>query len=649
MPRPRSAGLTITVLALAGLVVAVMQTLMVPLIPELPRLVGVSAEDASWLITATLLASAVATPSLSRLADMYGKRLMMVVSLGFMTAGSLLGVFGESLGLLIVARVLQGCSIALIPIAMSIMRDELPRERLGSAVALVSATLGIGAAVGLPLSGFIYLHFGFHALFWVSTVAGALMIGAVLATIPESRLRSGGAFDLLGAVLLSGALVSLLLAITKGGHWGWISEPTLAAFSLAAILFLAWLPWELRARRPLVDLRTTARRPVLLTNISSFLIGFAMYCNMLTTTEVLQMPTATGYGFGLTAMQAGLAMLPAALMMVLLAPVSATITRRFGASITLIAGAATLAAGYLLRIFLMTSEWQIIIGAMVVSAGTAIAYAAMPVLIMRSVPATETAAANGVNTVLRSIGTSTASAAVAAVLTTFTLSVAGVDLPDRVAFQTVWVLAAVAAVLGGLVAIAIPRRRTPPAESPDQLRPEESIEEVVARGRVVGTAFDTAPHPAAHATVNVTSLSGRALDWNRADASGEFAVALPRWGTYVVTASAPGWASRAVVVAFESAEKRPEVVLTERRLLTGHVLAPSGLAAEASILLLDADGAPAGHAETGPEGRFQLPLPAPGQYVLTVVSADGDATAQDLIIGQESLDVTVPFGVRAAR
>ena len=408
------------------------------------RLVGVSPEDASWLVTATLLAGAVATPSLARLADMYGKRRMMLASLAAMTLGSVIAALSSSLGVLITARALQGFGMALIPIAISIMRDEIPRERLGSAVALVSATLGVGAAVGLPLSGFVYEHLGWHALFWISAALGAIVAVAVRVVIPESRLRSGGTFDIVGALLLSGVLVGLLLGITKGGTWGWANERTLLCFSAAAALLAVWLPWELRVRQPLVDVRTSARRPVLLTNIASFLAGFAMYCNMLTTTELLQIPTSTGYGFGLAVTTAGLAMLPAGLTMVVMAPVSAAITRRFGAKVTLMVGAGALAAGYLLRVFLMAEVWQIVLGAIVVSTGTAISYAAMPILIMRAVPATETAAANGLNMVLRSVGTSTASAAVAAVLTTVTMTVGGIAYPSQQAFQHVFVLAAIA-------------------------------------------------------------------------------------------------------------------------------------------------------------------------------------------------------------
>jgi MFS family permease len=530
LARRRPTGLVIAVLALAGLAVAVMQTLLVPLIPELPQLLGVTADDASWLITATLLAGAVATPSLSRLADMHGKRRMMALSLAVLGVGSVLGAVGGSLGLLILARALQGCGMALIPIGISIMRDELPREKLGAAVALMSGTLGIGAAVGLPMSGVIYAHLGWHALFWISAAFAVILLVAVLMVIPESPVRSGGAFDLTGAVLLSGMLVALLLGITKGGHWGWLSPATLASFLAAAVLAGVWAPWELRSGQPIVDLRTSARRPVLLTNIASFLVGFAMYCNMLSTTEILQMPTATGYGFGLTVVQAGLGMLPAALMMVLLAPVSAGITRRRGAKATLIVGAALLAAGYVFRVFMFDSIGQVVLGAMIVSSGTAIAYAAAPVLIMRAVPVTETAAANGVNTVMRGVGTSTASAAVAAILTAVTMQVGGLTLPTEAAFQRVFVIAATAAALGGLVALGLPRHRRPATE--DDVRAPGQDHEHVVRGCIV----DGAGRPLEHATVSVSPPGREPLDWARTDDAGRFAIAVPEPGPYLVTA-----------------------------------------------------------------------------------------------------------------
>jgi MFS family permease len=450
-------SLMIGVLSCAGMTVSLMQTVLLPLIPDLPRLLNVSTDEASWLITATLLSSAVATPSVTRLADMYGKRRMMIISLLGMLAGSILGAVGQSLLLLILARALQGFAMALVPIGMSIMRDELPREKLSYSVALMSATLGIGAAVGLPLSGIIFAHFGWHAIFWVSAILASIMLVGILLVVPESNVRTGGNFDLFGAVLLSAILISFLLGVTKGGQWGWLSQSTLIAFALAAILFAFWLPWEFRITNPLVDLHTSMGRPVLLTNFASFLIAFSMFCNMLTTTEVLQMPPTTGYGFGLSTIQAGLAMLPAGIAMIVMAPVSAGITRRFGPRTTLMVGAAILASGYLERIFFMNSVGEVVFGAIFVSCGTAIAYAPMPILIMRSVPITETSAANGLNNVLRSIGTSTASAVVAAIFTSSSMKLAGAFVPAQEAFTYIYGSAVIAAVLGGLVAFTIPK------------------------------------------------------------------------------------------------------------------------------------------------------------------------------------------------
>lgn len=462
--RASTAGI-VGVLSISGVVVAIMQTLLVPIIPDLPNLLSVSAEDASWLITATLIASVVATPSLSRLADMYGKRRMLLVSLGCLLAGSILGVVGNSLVLLIIARSLQGFAVALVPIGMSIMRDELPRERLAGAVALMSATIGIGAAVGLPLSGWIYSEFGWHAIFWMSTVIALVMMLAVLVVIRESPVRSGGRFDYRGALLLSLALTSVLLGITKGGAWGWTSLLTLGAFALGLALFAAWWPWEMRLTDPIVDLRTSTRRPVALTNAASLVIGFAMYVNLLTTTQLLQLPTSTGFGFGISALAAGAVLLPAALAMVFLAPASAKITKRFGARSTLIFGSLILVIGYVGRTFVMSTELQVVIGAVIVSCGTAFTYSSLPVLIMRAVPLHETAAANGLNTVVRMIGTAIASATVAALLTTMMMNIGNDHFPSQAAFQAVFLCAGAAALIGLVLAVFIPDRVT---DQPDE-------------------------------------------------------------------------------------------------------------------------------------------------------------------------------------
>lgn len=462
LTRSRRVPLVVAALCTSGTVVAVQQTLVVPLLPDLPRILDAPLDDVSWVVTATLLSSAVATPIVSRLADMFGKRRMMVLCMAVMVVGSVIAALAPGLLLVVAGRALQGFGLALIPVGISILRDELPADRVPGAVALMSATLGIGAAIGPPLAGVLYEHLGWHAIFWTSAGTGLVMLCAVLLVVPESPVRTGGGVDHLGAVLLSVALVCLLLAVTKGRSWG-IGSPTVVSLVVVGVLVLAlWVPWELSAPRPLVDLRTSARRPVLLTNLSSLMVGFAMYANMLTTTQQLQLPVATGYGFGESAASAGLWMLPSGLTMVAMAPLSATVTRRYGARTTLVSGALVMAVGYAGRTVLTHELWQVVLGAVVVSMGTAVAYAAMPLLIMGAVPIAETASANGLNTLLRAIGTSVSSATVGVVLGSVTVTVGAVALPSVGAFQRIFVLAGVAAMIAALLALAL-RRRVDPA------------------------------------------------------------------------------------------------------------------------------------------------------------------------------------------
>lgn len=470
-PAPRRTTSTSTawmvgVLCSSGTIVSLQQTMLVPLLPDLPKLLDTSANNASWVVTATLLTSCVATPIVARLADMYGKRLMMLVAMAAMVLGSVIGALSLTLPVVVLARALQGLGTALIPIGISIMRDELPREKIGSAIALMSATLGIGGAVGLPLSGLIYQTADWHSLFWISAAMGAVGLVVVPLVVPESPVRSGGRFDFPGTVLLSVALTTLLLAISKGSQWGWTSAAILGLFATSALVLAGWVPFELRTSMPLVDIRTSARRPVLLTNIASVLVGFAMFCNMLAVSQLLQMPPETGYGFGFSVIQAGLFMLPTGLIMAVLAPVSAAISRRYGPKTTLITGSLLMAAGYVGLIFLTQDPMRMLVGTTIIGCGTAIGYAAMPTLLMRTVPIHETAAANGLNTLLRAVGTSTGSAAVAAMLTAGVVTTGGVSAPSLGAYQQVFLLAAIVAATAAVVAFALPAHTQDP--TPDE-------------------------------------------------------------------------------------------------------------------------------------------------------------------------------------
>jgi EmrB/QacA subfamily drug resistance transporter len=461
---PRS-GVIVAVLAFAGIVTASMQTLVIPLVPRLPSLLDASASDATWAVTATLLAAAVATPVVGRLGDMFGKRRMLLISLLMLTIGSAIAGLSTGLTPMIVGRALQGLSAGVIPLGISIMRDEVPAERLGAATATMSSSMGVGAAVGLPAAALIADHVDWHVLFWISAGLGAIAAVLVLTLVPESRVRTGGRFDLIGAAGLSAVLVCLLLAISKGTDWGWSDGRTIGLLVAAVVVLLVWGWWELRTRQPLVDLRTSARRQVLLTNLSSAMFGFAMFGMSLALPQLLQLPTATGYGLGQTMLAVGLVLAPQGLVMMVVSRFSARISAARGPKVTLMLGAVVVAAGYGLSIVLMSAIWQLVLVSCVIGAGVGFAYGAMPSLVMAAVPVSETAAANSLNTLMRAIGTSVSSAVAGAVLAHMTISLGGAALPSQNGLRVVLAICAVAALAAFAIAAFLPHRRSSASEA----------------------------------------------------------------------------------------------------------------------------------------------------------------------------------------
>ncbi|MFJ9151162.1 MFS transporter [Streptomyces sp. NPDC102270] len=462
-PKPNA---VVAVLALAGIVVSLMQTLVIPIVPELPRLLHAEASDTAWAVTATLLAASVATPVVGRLGDMFGKRRMLLLSIVLLVSGSVVCGLADSLVPMIIGRALQGLAAAVVPLGISIMRDALPADRLAGSTALMSASLGVGGALGLPAAAFIADNWNWHILFWVSATLGVVAFVLVLLIVPESEVRAGGRFDLVGSLGLSAGLISLLLAVSKGGDWGWTSGTTLGLGTAAVLILLAWGWWELRSPQPLVDLRTTAKPQVLFTNLASIALGVSMFAMSLVLPQLLQLPERTGYGLGRSMLTVGLVLAPQGLVMMAMSAVSAALTKAKGPKITLLIGTLIVAAGYGLNIVLMSEVWHLVLVSCIIGAGIGFTYGALPALIMGAVDPTQTGAANSLNTLMRSLGTSFASAIAGVILAQMTTDFGGYALPSENGFKVVMVIGAGAALLAFAVATFIPRRRRTSPQAP---------------------------------------------------------------------------------------------------------------------------------------------------------------------------------------
>ncbi|WP_225839377.1 MFS transporter [Streptomyces sp. NK08204] len=420
-------------LSLAAMVVSMMQTLPVPILGLIRADLGTSTAGVSWVTTATLLSAAVFTPLLGRFGDQHGKKPTLVGVLVVMVVGSVIAALATSLPLLILGRVLEGSATAIFPLALSVLREEVRPEKLPGAMSLVSGTLAFGSGLALVATGLLTSgpDADYRSAFWMATGLAALALLAVVLLVPATRHKTGGRTDFLGALTLGVTLLLLLLPISQGHEWGWTSARTLGCFAGAAVMTAVWVLTELKVSEPLVDMRMFVHRPVLMANLAGILVGFGMFANFLGISYLVQMPKAlTGYGFDASILRASVQyLLPGAIVSLLASPIGGQLVRHRGprTALTLAAALGALGFGWLA---LGHGHTASVIGAgIVIGAAVSFGYAAMPAVIMASVPHHQSGIANGINSISRSTGSAIGSAVVTTILASKTIEHLPVGVP----------------------------------------------------------------------------------------------------------------------------------------------------------------------------------------------------------------------------
>lgn len=453
----RSGRALVPVLVWCGIVVSLMQTITVPLLPHFPRLLDTSAGNASWVITITLLASAVCTPMAGRLGDLYGRRLMLLVSLGVLVTGSVVCALSRTVVPMVIGRGLQGAAMGVVPLAMAVLRERMPAERLGSTVGLMSATGGVGGAVGLPIAALVVQKADYHFLFWGAAVLGTLCFGLVLVCVPASPSRAAGRFDVWGALGLATGLPLLLIAVGKGAQWGWAGPRTLGTAGAGVLVLAVWWRFELRSAGPLVNLRTAASPRILATNVATLVIGFALYAQNLVFPQIMQLPTSTGYGLGVPLVISALYLAPPGLAMMIAVSGATRLSRAHGPKTSLLVGMLVLGVAYGVAPSMLGSPWHILTISLFTAAGIGLAFAALPALIISSVPARDTGAATGLNALMRSVGMTVSAAVIGTVLAHDPQLLDGAPVPTGGAFTTALHIGLFASAAGLVLTALIPR------------------------------------------------------------------------------------------------------------------------------------------------------------------------------------------------
>jgi EmrB/QacA subfamily drug resistance transporter len=397
-------NVTLAVLALAGLAYAMLSSAVVPALPTLQHELHTTETGVTWLLTGYLLAASVGTSIIGRLGDMYGKERLLLWTLVILVGGTLLSAVSSSLGPMIVGRFIQGAAGGIFPLAFGIVRDEFPREKVAGSIGLLSAILGVGAGVGIVLSGVIIEHLNYHWLFWIPLVATLIAAVATWRFIPESPIRVPGRINWLAAILMTIGISSVLLAISQTTSWGWVSSKTFGLILFGIAFSVAWVAVEVRSENPLIDMTMMRVRGVWTANLAAFLLGAGMYASFIVFPQFAQLPTSTGFGFGASVVVSGLYLLPSTIGMTILGLNAGRISARFGSRAALLVGTAFTTASFALLTVAHGHPYDLLIAAALLGVGIGLAFAALGNLIVQAVPSSQTGVASGMNTVMRTLG-----------------------------------------------------------------------------------------------------------------------------------------------------------------------------------------------------------------------------------------------------
>jgi MFS family permease len=418
-PSRRAFGVVATLVTISALV-SIVSSLGAPLIPTIAKAESVSLSTGQWLLTAALLAGALATPVMGRLSDGPRQREVVLAALGAVLVGCLLAAVSNSFTVVVVGRGLQGVGLGLLPVTMAIARRHLPVLTAVRAIATLSITAAIGVGVGYPLTSLIAQFFDFHAAFWFGAIAvsAALLVAALV--LPGRYEVPTRRFDGVGVVSLSLAVVGLSVYLSEGGDWGWTSALSLSIIGASSVLLALWVAYELRISDPLVNLRQVRNRSVLTADITGFLLCVAVYLFIPVAVEFVQIPKSTGYGFGVSIVVSGLVLVPLSVATFVASRLLEPFTRQFGTRSMIPLGSLIFAAATSFLAWEHRALWEAFVAVGSAGLGYGFSFAAMPGFIVRAVPPGDTGSAMGFYQVLRSIGLSAGSALAAAVLSAYT-------------------------------------------------------------------------------------------------------------------------------------------------------------------------------------------------------------------------------------
>ncbi|MGL6245255.1 MFS transporter [Pseudomonas sp.] len=421
-----------------------------------PALVG-------WVITAYLLVAAAASAICGRIGDLYGRSRVLIGMLILAALGSLISALSSSLEGIVFGRAVQGVAAAVLPLCFGLVRENISQARIPLCIGIVAGTASTAAGIGFVLGGVCIDYLSWHWIFYISTAVAVLGLLLVIAFLPSSAGKaSEETVDILGGVMFAPAVAGVLFALTKGSAWGWYDQRTLwlGGGSLALLAFWAW--YEARHSNPLIDVRLFANRQLAMSNLCYALIALGAMQFAQVLFVLLQQPTWTGVGLGMAATAAAALKLPSSLVAIVAAPWGGVVAGRHGGRRALLYGLFFLVTGWAALTLHHSTIWFVGFAVILNGIGTAIAFSAVPNLIVEAVPANRVSEVTGLSQVIRTTFMAIGAQMIAFIFATQTISDPAQGpgtYPAGPAFQLAFLTITLLCVLSVFAALALPKRR----------------------------------------------------------------------------------------------------------------------------------------------------------------------------------------------
>jgi EmrB/QacA subfamily drug resistance transporter len=421
-------------LAMVGvaLLLNYVETMILPGILTIQTYFSTTVSDVSWITSAFLIVGSAVSPLFGKLGDSYGKKKMFLIALVFYTAGVGAAGFSPSIYFLIGARAVQGVGFAIVPLALAIIAETFPNERIATAQGVVSATFAIGAAAGLILGAYIVQDFGWQWAFHSAFILSVILFVVIWRFLPQGHTGTGRKVGYETVVLLMAGVSLVLFYLSEGPYEGWYSPWWLGALALGLALTAGFFVLEARKSNPLIQLSLLRIRNVLVANGIGIISGIGMF--MLFYAVVYYAEDPVPLGLGLDVIAAGLTIGPAAIAMLVAGPVIGRLVTHYGPKPAMIVGGMIGIAGFGLFLFNRSTTTDVAIATAVSMIGAVAIIIPIVNMVSVSLPRETVATGLGLNTMLRNMGGAIGPVVATTIMSIYTTVV---DIPHQTALGVV--------------------------------------------------------------------------------------------------------------------------------------------------------------------------------------------------------------------